>query len=330
MARVMRSVKFSTAEIYDKAKQLARRVIQLMENVWFKRIAVTFLLGYSVYYVTSQYQGLKDALSNLTPNLPLLFFSSAVLLVSVLFSVNSWRLLIVAFGYTFPWIDIAHAQMLSMLGKYIPGHIWNYSSKIYLSYKLGFPFKRSGLAVIIEMFITYLVAMFLFLVFIPKAIFSMGSSGFLIIRLTGSAGLILLLLIPFLLSKFLMEKALITAPHRLVIVILIRAGLWILSSYAFLMLIQSLGFPQIGLSSAISVITSSFFVGFLAIFVPDGLVIREAIIIMLLRALITTPDATLISLVFRFQLIIVEFLSVLIIMIIWKIRNNQMKTTQHQ
>ena len=295
-----------------------------MENVWFKRAAVAFLIIYAVFFISNQYYGLRDTVSNLTPNLPLLMFSSAILLISVLLSGNPWRQLIIAFGYTFPWIDIARAQMLSMLGKYIPGHIWNYSSKVYLSYKLGFPIKRSGLAVIIEMLITYLIAVGLFLIFIPKAIFSISSTGLLIIRLIGAAVLILLVLIPLCLSKFLKEKAFIPFPFKLIIVILIRAGLWILSSYAFITLILSLGYPQISLPAAIAVITSSFFVGFLAIFAPDGLVIREAIIILLLRGLITTPEATLISLAFRFQLIVVEFLSVLIVLIIWKIRNHQL------
>ena len=93
-----------------------------------------------------------------------------------------------------------------------------------------------------------------------------------------------------------------------------------LPSYAFILLIQSLGYPNIGISHAISAITSSFFVGFIAVFVPDGLVVREALIIFLLRNILSTADATLISLVFRFQMVLVEFLAVLIVLFIKNFR----------
>jgi len=86
-----------------------------------------------------------------------------------------------------------------------------------------------------------------------------------------------------------------------------------------------LGFTSISLPLAISVISSSFLVGFLAIFVPDGLVVREATIIYLLRNILTTSDATVISLVFRFQLVLIEFLTILMVVIVWRIVKPQLK-----
>ena len=297
-----------------------------MENVWFKRIATTLLVIYSFYFVINQYNSLRETFTNLTINPLLLLLSSIILFFSVLLSVFSWHNLIAAFGYTYPWIEIARAQMLSTLGKYIPGHIWNYSSKIYLSHKLGFPIKLSGIAVIIEMIITYLMAFCLLLFFIPIAIMpDINVMFMLVIRLLGLAIFVMLLIFPFLPIKILGIKILFKKPIKVVSVVLIRAIVWVLPSFAFILLILSLGFTSISLPLAISVISSSFLVGFLAIFVPDGLVVREATIIYLLRNILTTSDATVISLVFRFQLVLIEFLTILMVVIVWRIVKPQLK-----
>lgn len=310
----------------DKIKRLVKKGLFFLENVWVKRIASVFLVVYSVYYLISQYNPLKEILSSLSPNPVLLGFSSLVLFFSVLFSVHSWRESIAAFGYSFSWIDVGKAQMLSMLGKYIPGHIWNYSSKIYLSHKLGFPIKLSGISVVIEMVITYLVAIGLLLFFLPETVFPIGLGWLISLRILGFVTIIILLFLPLVLKQTFNKKLSLETPNRLVYVVLIRSALWILPSYAFLLLITSLGYPDIGLSTAIAVITSSFFIGFMVIFVPDGLVIREALIIFFLRNILSTPDATIISLMFRFQLLLIELISVVLILLIWKIKNNRTRS----
>lgn len=294
-----------------------------MENVWIKRFATIFLIVYSFFYLIRQYYPLRDTLTSLTPNLYLLAVSSLVLFFSVLFSVHSWRQIIFAYGYSFPWIDIANAQMLSMLGKYIPGHIWNYSSKIYLSHKLGFPIKLAGISVVLEMVITYLLAIGLLLIFYPEKAINIGLGWLISIRVIGFITLIFLFLSPLILRQTLSKIFSLKISYRLVYVVLIRIAIWILPSYAFLLLIISLGYPDIGMNFAISVITSSFFISFMAVFVPDGLVIRETIIIFFLRNILATTNATLISLIFRFQLLIIELLSVLLILIIWNINKRQ-------
>jgi len=322
-------VKILTAEMKNKAKQFVLRAFALMENVWFKRIVTTLLVIYSIYFIINQFNALRETFTNLTINPLLLLLSSLILFISVLLSVFSWSNLIAAFDYVYPWIEIARAQMLSTLGKYIPGHIWNYSSKIYLSHKLGFPIKLSGMAVIIEMIITYLMAFCLLLIFIPTAIFPAINVRFIMIfRLLGVAIFILLIIFPFLPIKFLKNKLLFKMPINVVYVVLIRAIVWVLPSFAFILLILALGYATISLPMAISVITSSFLVGFLAIFVPDGLVVREATIIFFMRNILATTDATVISLVFRFQLVIIEFLTILMVVIVWKILKAQLKDNE--
>jgi len=314
-------------KLLNQTKCLISRAIKLIENVWVKRIAALFLVIYSIYFIYNQYNNLKDSFSTLSINSPLLILSSLIIIITLILSIFSWNTVIAAFGYTYSWIDIARAQMLSSIGKYIPGHIWNYSSKVYLSNKLGLPIKISGIVILVEIIITYLLAICLLLVFVPVSIFPNISNGAVIlIRVIGIIVLVSLVLAPSLISRYGKQTEHIKKPKKLYNSILLRAAIWTLSSYAFNLLILSLGYTNIGMPTSISVITSSFFVGFLAIITPDGIVVREAIIIFMLRKILSEPDATILSLFFRFQLVILEFFMILIVLIIWKIRKTRSET----
>ena len=186
---------------------------------------------------------------------------------------------------------------------------------------MGFPIKLSGFAVVIEMVITYLIAINLLFIFFPTTIISFSSNWLIVPRLLGSINLALMILAPLLFSKKFRERFFVKSQSNFIIVIIIRLILWVLPSYAFILLILSLGYPGIGISHAISAITSSFFVGFIAVFVPDGFVVREALIIFFLSNTLSTADATLISLVFRFQMVLVDFTAVIIVILIKKVRN---------
>lgn len=306
----------------------------VLENVWFKRVATLFLILFAVNYLFTQYENLNLSLRSLSIDYTLLAFSSIIIAATLISSVFVWKKILISLGSSYPWIEIAKTQMLSSIGKYVPGHIWNYSSKIYLTHKLGFPIKFSGLAVIIEIAMTYMLALCLFLLFMPGTIIVKTDGPVIILmRIFGAMILLGALTAPYFLKYFYTRKNIVKNPHQLFLAILIRTGIWVFSSYAFSILVESFGFGQIGLPTAVAVITSSFFIGFLAIFTPDGLIVREAIIIYLLRNFLSKPDATILSLIFRFQLIVIEFIVILVVIIIWNFwknrSNEKSKTIKH-
>lgn len=312
----------STIEIiFNKLERAVIAVFNFMGKKWVKITIITLLLLFSISFIHNQFVAIKKSIIYITLDFKLLLLSSLISMLTLFLSVFSWKNTIAAFGYNLHWIDLAHAQMISMVGKYVPGHIWNYSSKIYFSYKLGLPIKLSGVAVIIEMLISYLISIIILFLVIPREIILINDSWFLLIRIMGTICTLLIVLSPFIFTKYLKNKLSIKFPKAFIFVIATRAVTWVLSSYAFKILILSLGYPNISLSVAISAITSSYFVGFIAIFAPDGLIIREALIIFFLQNVLTITEATLISLIFRLQLILVEFLSVLFILITVKIRD---------
>lgn len=315
-------------EFLNKLSQFVKKIIEivsaLMKDKWLKAL-LTILVGtYAVYYLYNQYGNIQSTISGLQINLSYLIISSLIALITFLLSIFSWKYIVDAFGYSTKWIDAAHTQMMSSIGKYIPGRIWNYSSKVYFSNRLGIPIKTASFAFLTEIAISYLLAFSLSLLFMPSAIFpNMNSTLKITIHIFGGILLSATILSPKIFTKFSPVKQYIKNKKPLAFCILIRLGIWLLSGFAFLLLTYSLGYNGIPLATCISTVTSSFFIGFLAFLLPDGIIVRETIIISILKPYLASPDATIISMLYRFQLVIIEFITILLIFIIWKLNRKE-------
>ena len=311
-------------ELLNKLSQFAKKIIEivstLMKNKWLKALLTILVGAYAAYYLYSQYGNIQSTIYGLKINPSYLIISSLVALITFLLSILSWKYIVDAYGYSTKWIDAAHTQMMSSIGKYIPGRVWNYSSKVYFSNQLGIPIKAASLAFITEIAISYLLAFSLSLLFMPSAIFpNMNPTLKIAIHILGGILLSVIIFSPQIFTKFTSVKQYIRNKKSLAICILIRLGIWLLSGFAFSSLANSLGYNGIPLTTCISTVASSFFIGFLAFFLPDGIIVRETIIISILRPYLASTDATILSMLYRFQLVIIEFITILIIFIIWKL-----------
>ena len=315
-------------EFTKKLSQFAKKIIEivstLMKNKWLKTLLTIFVGSYAIYYLHNQYTNIQYAILGLKINASDIIISSLISFTTFLLSILSWKYIVHAYGYSTKWIDTAHTQMMSSIGKYIPGKVWNYSSKVYLSGEMGIPLKAASLAFVTEITISYLLAFSLSLLFMPSSIFPNTNPALKItIHITGGILLGIIILSPNLLAKFAPTERYIQSKKSLSICILIRLGIWLLSGLAFSSLASSIGYSGLLLSTCISAVTSSFFVGFLAFFLPDGIVVRETIIISILKPYLIFTDATILSMLYRFQLVIIEFITILIIFIIWKLNKKR-------
>ena len=321
-------MKKTLLKIYESVKKIALKIFKVLENVWVKRVSTILIIIYAVYLLYSNYRTLKDSIAALTLDIPLVVLSAVIVLLTFILNISSWKYIVASFGYDYKWMDMAYIQMTSAIGKYIPGKIWNYSSKIYLSSNLGIPIKRVSVAIIVEIVITYLTALCLFLVFFPNSVLFDTSDNFIIlIRVTGIVCLTLIFLAPLLINKYAKIRQLFVNQKALFYAVLLRTCNWLISGLGFYFLTKALGFPDIGLSLASAIIPASFFVSFLVFFLPDGVVVRETIIIYMLRDVLSSADATILSLVYRFFLIILEFIVILVIFLIWKSTQKRIQST---
>lgn len=312
-------MKKTLPEIYDAVKKIALKIFKVLENVWVKRVSTILILIYAVYLLYSNYKTLKDSIAALTLNVPLVVLSVGIVLLTFILNISSWKYIVASFGYEQHWMDMAYVQMTSTIGKYIPGKIWNYSSKIYLSNNFGIPLKKASVAIIAEIVFTYLTAFCLFFVFFPDSlVLNLPQYLVISIRTAGVISLALVLLVPSLIQKKGRLGQLIINQKALSYAIFLRSVIWFLSGLGFYFLSRALGMPDIGFSLANAIVPASFFVGFLVFILPDGVVIRETIIIYMLRGVVASPDATILSLVYRFFLILLEFIVIFVIFLVWK------------
>jgi len=193
-------------EIYDAVKKIALKIFKVLENVWVKRVATILITVYAVYLLYSNYRTLKDSVAALTLNIPLIVLSAGIVLLTFILNISSWKFIVASLGYDQKWMDMAHVQMTSAIGKYIPGKIWNYSSKIYLSHKLGLPGSIASLALGVEVLLAYIIGACLFLIFVPAQILNVNSGLIIAMRITGGLLGSLVCIAPLLLSKINLDR----------------------------------------------------------------------------------------------------------------------------
>jgi uncharacterized membrane protein YbhN (UPF0104 family) len=305
-------------EIYDAVKKIALKIFKVLENVWVKRVATILITVYAVYLLYSNYRTLKDSVAALTLNIPLIVLSAGIVLLTFILNISSWKFIVASLGYDQKWMDMAHVQMTSAIGKYIPGKIWNYSSKIYLSHKLGLPGSIASLALGVEVLLAYIIGACLFLIFVPAQILNVNSGLIIAMRITGGLLGSLVCIAPLLLSKITWTGMYFKKPNKLYFSILYRVGVWVFSSLSFSFLLQALGFSPINFPTLISVIAGSFFAGFIVIFIPDGIFVRETIMVFLLQEIIAKPEASILSIIFRGELVILELVIILVVFLVYK------------
>ena len=309
------------SNIYEKLKEIALKIFKVLENVWVKRVSTVLVIGFAIYLLYSNFKTLSESIASLSLNVPLAILSAAFVLLTFVLNISSWKYIVASLGYKQKWMDLAYVQMTSAIGKYIPGKIWNYSSKIYLSHQLGMPGSVASLALVVEILMTYSIGACLFLILAPQNILGTISSGLLTVMRIGGALLGLLICVaPVLLPRINWTKKYFTSPNELYIAILFRIGVWVVSSVSFSFLLQALGFSPINLLVLISVITGSFFIGFIVIFIPDGLLIRETIMVVLLQNFISKSNASIASIIFRGELVILELVIILVVFLVYRKR----------
>jgi glycosyltransferase 2 family protein len=311
-------------EIYNYIKRIVLRIFSVLKNKWIKKFLSIIIVAFCIYLIYKNFNLIKVSFNKISINPIILVISSLLSIFSHFLSIQSWYYIISSLGYKFTRIELAHTQMISAIGKYLPGKLWAYSGKIFLSHSLGISGKDSSIAIVVEIIITYMLSLSLLLITIPSSVVvGIINIPVLLVRIVGSVFCSLIFITPLIIENRNGIKKYFSHPIHLYYAIFIRAGIWIISSFSFQILVRALGLPQIDIFTAITTVTGSFLIGFLVFLLPDGLFVRETVIVYLLRNKINTTDSALLSIFFRFQIISLEFLVILIIFIIWKIEQRK-------
>jgi len=279
---------------------------------WLVGLAVVYFAGRSLLSNWDQL-GAQPLSLRLQPGWFLLSLLTVWLMYALL--IAAWRRMLIGWGHSLDWKTAARIWTVSALGKYLPGKVWAVAGMAVMSQRAGVtPWAATSSAVVLQVLaigtgaaLAGLTGMGALETAHP------GARGALLLLVTGAVGCVGLLLWP----PFLKRLLRLVTPGTTVndvpaaggIVFGIGANLVAWSGYglALWFLAQSLvPEPILSLRLATAAFAASYLVGFLALFAPGGIGVREGMFILMLKGPLGIGAATALAVGSRVLLTITE------------------------
>jgi len=277
-------------------------------------LSLTFLVlavAAFAWALAGQWSQVVDRLADQEP--VVLVGSLGLALVGVFVSFLLWRGTLGTLGSTLPVRPAARLFFVTQLGKYLPGAVWPVLAQMRMGRELGVPRQRMGLAFLLTLGVTTLVGVLLGVAALPA-----------LLRAEGRVVLLGLLVVPVLLV--LLVPQVLNALLDRALSLLRRPGLevplsgrdvsrgvgvavvfWVLYSGHVWLLAVGLGAdPLETFPIALGGFAIAFSLGPLLVVLPAGAGVREAVLVVLLSAVLSTPDATAVALTSRALLILTD------------------------
>jgi hypothetical protein len=228
----------------------------------------------------------------------------------------AWRTMLAGWGQRLDGWTAARIWTVSSLGKYLPGKVWAVAGMALMAQRAGIaPWAATGSAIVLQVLAIGTGAAVAGLTgrqALERA--HPGSAAVLALLVAcAMAGVALLLWPPFL--RWLLRLGAPGAEARgtppavgIVVGIVANAVAWVGYGTALWLLARGL-LPGVDLRPelAVAVFTASYLAGFLALFAPGGLGVREGLFILMLQGPLGIGAATALALASRLLLTITEF-----------------------
>ena len=227
----------------------------------------------------------------------------------------AWRVMLAGWGQRLDGWGAARIWTVSSLGKYLPGKVWAVAGMALMAQRAGVaPWAATGSAVVLQVLAIGTGAAIAGLTG-RRAIEAAhpGAQAVLLLLVLASVLGVALLLWPPVLRRLLQ----LTAPgadHRgappvggIAVGIVANALAWIGYGAALWLLARGL-LPSVGLrpALAVAVFTASYLAGFLALFAPGGIGVREGLFILMLQGPLGIGAATALAVASRLLLTLTE------------------------
>jgi glycosyltransferase 2 family protein len=273
---------------------------------------VALTVGLGGYGVAREWTGIRSALSRLG-FLPVAGATLSVL-AGLFATMLVWRLLLAALGSPLPVRTAARIMFIGQLGKYLPGSVWPILAQMELGHAHQVPRHRSATASVLAMVLALLAGLLTALIALP---FVAGSTPYLWALL--AAPILLILLHPKLLNSVLNRLLRLAKRPPLESPLTGRAitgalawafASWILFGLQIWLLATRLGAPD-GKTALLAIggFAFAWSVGFLVVFAPAGLGLREVLLVATLSPVLSVGAATAVALVSRVLMTIGDLLS---------------------
>lgn len=305
---------------------LLDRVVKFYRNRWIRlsiQIFVLVICGIFVYRHSSE---IINVAHQLRINVDRILFSWFVLSLIYLFiGTTSWWCILKGLGESPGWIRSANIQLVSTLAKYVPGYIWQYVGKAVMSKDVGITSLISGTAMAFELGQTLLIG--IGIAFVSYS----AQAGLEIVGLENihkvafPLGMLIILasygiawFFPFLMPQVVKTKPL--QPKFLFTSVLLITLSWCMLSFSFWLLGTSIT-PIITVQTLrvfILATSVSMVAGIIIIFVPNGLGIREGVMVLVLGTTLGIPLAIVFAAMTRLVVTVCELTSAFLMGLVYR------------
>ena len=290
----------------------------LKDNQWIRLFFQIIILLACFYYLYKNASDLKNSLYTNNWNGWYLLLAALSAYACNLLGVLSWQWILSGLGHPISRTEAAIAQLSPVLTKYLPGSMWPYLGRTYLTTKLGVPVKTVGVGLLFE-FIEIIVSGIIFSLLVAPVEIIRLLPGWTSQSLLRLFGVCLILLNFWIISEWKkshnrkMTGADDSTQIRLwpltwAFVIYIVA--WIVFGISLWSAARSISIlPIQALPLTASAYAIAYLIGLLILVAPNGLGIREGVLVLLLGAVLTGSQAVLVSILSRLMILVGDLIA---------------------
>ena len=289
-------------------------------------VLAAVVVAFAARELARQWGEVGPAISGLRPSWPLVLASGAIVLVTYLVLIEAWRVMLRVWGESLPFVSASRIWFVSNLGKYVPGKVWQIAAMGVMAQRAGV----SGAAAVGSSLLVNLVnivAGFAVIAVtsagqIAAAVGRTETSGAggneLTVVAIAAAGVVALLLAPAVIPRLAAVAGRVTGkplaigkvPYRaLWVSAAATTAAWVFYGIAFAAFAHGISPRATGnATSYIAVYTGSYLAGYLALFVPGGIGVREAVLVLAMPrfGLLPAADAAVVAVASRLWLTVLE------------------------
>jgi len=292
-----------TGDIIHETQKPSRR------RKWLLRVGQVIVLGLIAYFWG---RSLWSSWSDLSSyqwrfNAGYLAASLVLLLIHIYLLAQIWRWTLGKLGLRRPWVETTRIWALSQIARYLPGGVWDVAGRLVLASRAGYSRSIVSVSILLEMVLQTVSAIIIFLVsllFWQDA--TIARTALWAIPLI-PAGLVALH--PRFLNTILGLAARLMKADFKPVPLRYRDVFSLLSLHLLARMMIGSGFYLFALAVypwnlagwpvAVGVFAAAWVIGFLVVFVPMGLGVREGVMTLLLGAYLPVAPATVITIGFR-------------------------------
>jgi hypothetical protein len=230
--------------------------------------------------IVQEWGAVSLALEHAHPNWFALAASAAIVLATYAILIETWRVLLRGWEHHIPYLDAARIWTISNLGKYLPGKVWAITALVVMTRRYGVSAAEGAATSVLLTLINTIVG-FVVAIVAGAALLQLPPVLVVIVAVLAMVVLASPAALPRIgvLAGRLFGRTIVLRPlpHRVLLIsALLTAVAWMMYGIAFrLFVLGVLGVAPGAFRDYVAVFAGSYLLGFVAIFSPAGVGVRE-------------------------------------------------------